>query len=110
MKSRGEAGRGKEKVRVRGDVASECTLLSPGKADVLYLPAYRRPLPQKPLFTGEAPVFTYKTLPASLDFLRLNLKWRFHTHIHITRQLLLIDTASTLVVFARRLKAERCSQ
>lgn len=36
----------------------------------------------KSRFTGEAPVFTYKTLTASLDFLRLNLKWRFHTHTH----------------------------
>lgn len=59
---------------------SVCTVLSPGKADVLYLPGYRRPLLQKPLFTGEAPVFTYNTLTASLGFFfRLNLKWRFHT-------------------------------
>lgn len=36
-------------------------------------------------FTGETPVFTYKTLIASLAFLRLNLKQRFctHTYTHV---------------------------
>lgn len=36
-------------------------------------------------FTGETPVFTYKTLVASLAFLRLNLKQRFctHTYTHV---------------------------
>lgn len=58
-------------------------MLSPGEADVLYLPGNRRLLLQKNLLTGEALVFTYKTLSASLAFLRLNLKQRFYTHTHI---------------------------
>lgn len=60
---------------------SVCMLLSPAGADVLYLPGNRRLPLQKPLFTGEAPVFTYKTPTASLAFLRLNLKQRFHAHV-----------------------------
>ena len=60
---------------------SVCTVLSPAKADGFYLPGNRRLLLQKPLFTGEAPVFTYKTLTASLDFLRLNLEMEIsNTH------------------------------
>lgn len=44
-------GKGKEKVnvRVRGAV-SVCMVLSPGKADVLYLPGNSRQLLQKPPF------------------------------------------------------------
>lgn len=91
---------------------SVCMVLSPGKADVLYLPGNRRLLLQKPRFTGEAPVFTYKTLTASLAFLRLNLKWRLHTHTHTQKSAVgmpgkarlfpLTDTVSTLVIFAPR--------
>lgn len=62
---------------------SVCMVLSPAKADGFYLPGNRRLLLQKPLFTGEAPVFTYKTLTASLDFLRLNLEMEIsHTRAH----------------------------
>lgn len=50
---------------------SVCTVLSPAEADVLYLPGYSRLPPQKPLFTGEAPVFTYNALTASLGFLEI---------------------------------------
>lgn len=63
--------------------ASSCVsvCISPRKADTLYLPGNRRPVQQKPLFTGEAPVSLLTRLfPASLAFLRWNLKWRFHAH------------------------------
>lgn len=81
MKWKGE-WKTKEKVRARRAVWVYAWELSRGKADVLYLPGNRRLLLQKPLFTGEAPVFTYKTLTASLAFWRLNLKQRFHTLTH----------------------------
>lgn len=65
---------------------SVCTVLSPGKADVLYLPGYRRLLLQKPLFTGEAPVFTYNTLTASLGFFEIEPEMEI-SHTYSTRQL-----------------------
>lgn len=77
---RGEAGKGKEKVRVRGDVwvYARCYLLEKQMCFIcrdtggrFYKSLFSQVKPQSLLTTLLLPVWAF--------FFRLNLKWRFHT-------------------------------